>query len=428
MHIYYHTFGCKVNQYETENIMQGFAGRGHTTAVKIKDADVCIINSCTVTHEADKKLRQLLGKIRKENPTAVILLCGCYAQTAEDATDLADIVVGTSGKGKIPELVEEYISKQEKICRVREHIKGEKFERMSFTGSKSKTRAIIKIQDGCDRFCTYCIIPYARGRCRSKSLEDIEAEAKALVANGHRELCLVGINLSCYGQDLGLDLADAVEAVCKTSGADRVRLGSLEAELLSEDVIGKMAKCESLCPHFHLSLQSGCDKTLHEMGRKYDKAEYFTIVSNLRKYFLGCAITTDIMVGFPGESEEDFNESLEFVRSVGFADGHIFPYSMRSGTVAARRQDQVPAQIKTERAKRMSEVVARSKQEHLRSLIGKRLSVLFEKEKDSEWHLGHAGDYTVVKVSHFTDSLRYEIRNVLITEADGECCYGTIAD
>lgn len=428
MRIYYHTFGCKVNQYETEVIAQAMARRGHTATQKIKDADVCIVNSCTVTHEADKKLIQLFNRIKKENPNAITALCGCYAQTATGANSLADIVVGTSDKGKIPELIEQYSKRHERIYHVSLHAKGEKIEPLTNFGSNSKTRAIIKIQDGCDRFCTYCIIPYARGRCRSKSLDDIESEAKALVASGHKELCLVGINLSCYGEDLGLDLADAVTRVCQTSGADRVRLGSLEAELLSEDIIKRMSQCKTLCPHFHLSLQSGCDKTLKEMGRKYDTAEYLAIVTNLRKYFHECAITTDIMVGFPGESEEDFNRSLEFVRSVGFADGHIFPYSMRSGTVAAKRPDQIPANIKAERAKRMSEVVARSKQEHLQSLIGKRLSVLFEKEKDSEWHSGHAGDYTVVKVRHFTDSLRYEIRDVMITETDGESCYGTVAN
>lgn len=428
MRIYYHTFGCKVNQYETENIIQAMSERGHKTVSRIKDADICIINSCTVTHEADKKLIQLINRISKESPTAIKVLCGCYAQTSEQASEHADIIIGTSDKSKIPDLIEEYTANGQKIFGVTNHYIGEKIEQMSNRGSDLKTRGIIKIQDGCDRYCTYCIIPYARGHCRSKSLSEIESEAKALVASGHRELCLVGINLSCYGKDIGLNLADAVTTVCNGSGADRVRLGSLEAELLSEDIIKRMADCKNLCPHFHLSLQSGCDRTLKEMGRKYDKVEYFTIVSNLRKHFPDCAITTDIMVGFPGESEEDFSESLKFVKSIGFADAHIFPYSMRSGTPAAQRLDQIPQSVKARRAKLMSEAVAISRNEYLNGLIGKRLSVLFEKEKDSEWHSGHAPDYTVVKVKHFTSTIRYEIHNILITVTDGSVCYGEIAD
>lgn len=428
MHIYYHTFGCKVNQYETENIIQAMTERGHEAVSRIAEADICIINSCTVTHEADKKLIQLINRINKEAPNATKVLCGCYAQTSGEASQHADIVIGTSDKGRIPDLIEEYAASGKKISKVRKHYIGEKIEKMSNRGSERKTRGIIKIQDGCDRYCTYCIIPYSRGHCRSKSLSEIESEAKALVASGHREICLVGINLSCYGKDMGLDLADAVTRVCLTSGADRVRLGSLEAELLSENIIERMARCENLCPHFHLSLQSGCDKTLREMGRKYDKAEYFTIVSNLRKHFPSCAITTDIMVGFPGESEEDFAESLEFVKAIGFADAHIFPYSMRSGTPAAERIDQIPQSIKSNRARLMSEAVATSRRAYLNGLIGKKLSVLFEKEKDAQWHTGHAEDYTTVKVKYFTSSFRYEIRNITITSTDGNVCYGEISD
>ncbi|MBQ8396142.1 MAG: MiaB/RimO family radical SAM methylthiotransferase, partial [Oscillospiraceae bacterium] len=309
MHIHYHTFGCKVNQYETENIRQAMEADGHTSVNNLEEADVCIINTCTVTHEADRKLIQLVNRIKRVNPKAIIVMCGCYSQINENANQLADIVVGTSNKSRIPQLVAEYNS--QKTAEVLPHYKGEHFETMANIGSARKTRAVIKIQDGCDRFCTYCIIPYARGRARSKPINEIEAEAKALVKAGHKELDLVGINLSCYGHDLGLNLADAVERVCKTSGAERVRLGSLEAELISEEIIKRLSELDNFCPHFHLSLHSGCDKTLREMGRKYDKAEYFTIVNNIRKYFPDCAITTDIMVGFPGETDDDFSESLE---------------------------------------------------------------------------------------------------------------------
>ncbi len=426
MHIYYYTFGCKVNSYETENILQNMELHGHHTVSKIKDADICIVNSCTVTQEAEKKLHQLVNKIRRENPCAIIVICGCYAQVAEDIKDIADIAVGTANKSKIPYLIDKYIAERKQIISINPHIKDEFFEPMYNHGNPRKTRAEIKIQDGCDRFCTYCIIPHARGRARSKPLDEIECEAKQLVADGHRELCLVGINLSCYGQDIGLSLADAVEIVCKRSGADRVRLGSLEAELLSEEIIARFANCSTLCPHFHLSLQSGCNKTLREMGRKYVKEEYFTIVNDLRKYFPDCAITTDVMVGFPGETDEDFSESLEFVKSIGFADGHVFPYSPRQGTVAAKRSDQVDAELKAIRAKIMSKAIAENKARYLESMIGKTYSVLFEKEKDKEYHIGHTGSYVVVKVNRFTDSLRYQVKNVRIVSTDGEVCFGEI--
>lgn len=426
MHIHYHTFGCKVNQYETENIRQAMEADCHTSVNNLEESDVCIINTCTVTHEADRKLIQLVNRIKRVNPKAIIVMCGCYSQINENANKLADIVVGTSNKSRIPQLVAEYNS--QKTAEVLPHHKGEPFETMANIGSARKTRAVIKIQDGCDRFCTYCIIPYARGRARSKPINEIEAEAKALVKAGHKELDLVGINLSCYGQDLGLNLADAVERVCKTSGAKRVRLGSLEAELIDEKIIERLAKLNNFCPHFHLSLQSGCDKTLREMGRKYDKAEYFTIVNNIRKYFPDCAITTDIMVGFPGETDDDFSESLEFVKTVKFADGHIFPYSPREGTLAAKRNDQVEQDVKNQRAEIMSGAICESRKAFLAEMVGKRVKVLFEKEKDSEWHIGHTENYVVVKVKHFTDTLRYEIKNVTITDTDGNICYGEISD
>ncbi len=426
MHVYYHTFGCKVNQYETENIRQTMELSGHASVNRPEQADVCIINTCTVTQEADRKLTQLVNKIRRVNPEGIIVMCGCYSQVNENASLLADIVVGASNKSSIPQLIAEF--KSQKMTEVLPHFKGEVFETMAIVGSVRKTRAVIKIQDGCDRFCTYCIIPYARGRARSKPLDEIEAEARALVEAGHKELDLVGINLSCYGQDLGLNIADAVERVCKTSGADRVRLGSLEAELLGEEIIERLAKLVNFCPHFHLSFQSGCDKTLREMGRKYDKAEYFTIVSNIRKHFPECAITTDIMVGFPGETDDDFNESLEFVKSVGFADGHIFPYSPREGTVASKRSDQIEQSVKNHRAKILSDAICESRKAFLNSMVGKRAKVLFEKEKDALWHIGHTENYVVVKVKRFTDTLRYEIKDVTITETDGTVCYGEIAE
>ncbi|MBQ8623418.1 MAG: tRNA (N(6)-L-threonylcarbamoyladenosine(37)-C(2))-methylthiotransferase MtaB [Oscillospiraceae bacterium] len=429
MFVYYYTFGCKVNQYETENIRQAMEARGFETVKDVYAADIYIINSCTVTAQADLKLRQMVHKLRRVNENGVIVVCGCYSQVLKShkaALPEADIFAGTSNKTEIPKLVEEFVLSRQAIVSVNEHFKGEKIELMKNLGSKNKTRAIIKIQDGCDRFCSYCIIPYARGRIRSKPLKDIEAEAKEL-AKTHDELVLVGINLSCYGQDVGgIDLADAVEVVCRTSGAKRVRLGSLEPELLTEDIIKRLSKCKELCPHFHLSLQSGCDKTLKEMRRKYGKAEYFTLVSSLRENFSDCAITTDIMVGFPGESDENFAQSLEFVKSIGFAQAHIFPYSKRNGTVAAKRTDQIPSRIKDVRSKEMAEATKASEKAFLEAMVGTVQEVLFERERSKDYHQGHTRNYVLVKVKLFTDSMWRKTAQVRITSCGDGYVLGEI--
>ncbi len=429
MFVYYHTFGCKVNQYETENMREALEAHGFETVRDISKADIYIINSCTVTSQADLKLRQLVHRIRRENLCGIIVVCGCYTQILTNSNEIlpeADIVIGTDGKTKVAELIKEHIENRQKLNYVSEHKKGEAFESMFNSGHADKTRAIIKIQDGCDRFCSYCIIPFARGRIRSKPLDDIEAEAKEL-AKTHSELVLVGINLSCYGQDLGgIDLADAVERVCETSGAQRVRLGSIEPELLTDDIVKRLSECETLCPHFHLSLQSGCNKTLKEMQRMYDKEEYFTLVSSLRKSFSDCAITTDIMVGFPGETEDNFNESIEFVKSVGFAQAHVFPYSKREGTIAAKRSDQIPAKIKEERAKLMTQAVKDSEQRFLQSMIGKEFEVLFERERNEEYHQGHTPNYVLVKVERFTDTMWRKTARAVITKVGNGFVYGAV--
>lgn len=431
MFVYYHTFGCKVNQYETENIRQALETRGFETVRDINNADIYVINSCTVTSQADLKLRQFVHKIRRDNLNGIIVVCGCYTQVMKDHDKVlpeADIIVGTSHKTKIAELIEKYIEDKQRVSYICEHKKGELFEPMFNIGSDNKTRAIIKIQDGCDRFCSYCIIPFARGRIRSKALEDIEIEAKEL-AKTHSELVLVGINLSCYGQDIGnINLADAVERVCLTSGAKRVRLGSIEPELLTDDIIERLSKLKTLCPHFHLSLQSGCNKTLKEMKRMYDKEEYFTLVSVLRKHFNDCAITTDIMVGFPGETEGDFNESLEFVKSVGFAQAHVFPYSKRDGTLAAKRIDQIQNRVKESRAKAMTLAVKDSENRFLENMVGKEYDVLFERERNKDYHHGHTPNYVLVKVRSFTDSLWRKTKKIRITSVGDGFVYGEISE
>lgn len=430
MTVYYYTFGCKVNQYETDVISELMRSNGFDAAIDSRLADIVIINSCTVTGWADNKLRQLIRRTRRDNPTAVILLCGCFPQAYQGSPilDEADIVCGENNKTAIPQMIMDYLSEGLHIRRILHHQSGEKIEQMALSASNGKTRGTIKIQDGCDRFCSYCIIPYARGRSRSKSLEDIVIEAKSLIAAGQKEIVLVGINLSCYGLDFedGTTIADAVHAVCSQEGVLRVRLGSIEPEMLSDGIIKRLAEEDKLCPHFHLSLQSGCDKTLKEMRRRYDTSEYLALLNSLRSAFPGCAVTTDVMTGFAGETEEDFRESLEFVRKAGFAKVHVFPYSERPGTLAAKRSDQLPLEVRYKRAEIMTEAAKEGEARFLQSLVGKTETVLFERERDSQWHQGHTGSYVLVKVKHFTDTLWREIHPVRIISFEEGYCIGEI--
>ena len=433
MKIYYYTFGCKVNQYETENIKESFHSKGCEDTENYAEADVCLVNTCTVTAQSDSKCRQLIHKIRKSNPGCVLILAGCFPQAfkqqAEEMKE-CDIIVGTGSKREIPKLTEEFISTGERIVRITPREKGEAFEPMTNSGEESKTRAYIKIQDGCDQYCTYCIIPYARGHICSKPIEEIKHEVRQLVDTGHKEIILTGINLCCYGRDFknGTRLIDAIETACSAKGNYRVRLSSIEPEMLSDDDISRMARQEKLCPHFHLSLQSGCDKTLKAMNRHYDTEEYKKLCEKLRGYFKNCAITTDIMVGFPDETEEDFAESLKFVQEIQFADAHIFPYSRRPGTVADKMKGQLDKKTKHKRASQMAEICRQSREKYLKEFVGTDAQVLFERESSTEWHQGHTPNYILVKVKRESTeiSLRRQLLNVKITAADDECCYGEI--
>ena len=326
------TLGCKVNQYETQAMLNQLLQGGFSACQTGEDADIILLNSCTVTSTSDHKVKQTLHKARREHPHAVIVLTGCMPQAfpelAEDLTD-ADIVLGNSNRSSLLPHILQYLSTRQRIIDIVPHQTKEKFESMSVENFYERTRAFIKIQDGCNRFCSYCIIPYARGRVRSKPLDDLIAEVTQLAEKGYKEIVLTGINLSAFGQDINLHLCDAVEAVCAINGIERVRLGSLEPEQLSEDVIIRLSKQQKLCPQFHLSLQSGCDETLKRMNRHYTTEEYRTIVQNLRNAFDNAAITTDIMVGFPGETEEEFMQSLEFAKEISFSKVHVFAYSQR---------------------------------------------------------------------------------------------------
>lgn len=442
MKIYYYTLGCKVNHYETEALKERLELSGHTCTQSIKDADAAVVNSCTVTGQANLKCRQILHKIRKQNERCILILTGCFPQAFEDevkAFDFCDIICGSANKMNIPHMLDDYLSDENRkqIIRIEKHSKGDKIENMSISGYESKTRANVKIQDGCDQYCTYCIIPYARGHVRSKSLEEIKEEITSLSKKGHREIILVGINLCCYGKDLAdgksIRLIDAVEVACSVDGIDRVRLGSIEPEMIRDEDIERMSRLGKLCPQFHLSLQSGCDKTLREMNRKYTTFEYETLCKKLRKRFPDCAITTDIMVGFPGESDADFSESLSFVEKIKFAKVHIFPYSKRDGTVAAKRHDQIDGIVKEKRAKAMETVCNKLSYEFMNTQVGKIYPVLFEMEKSPELYEGHTPNFTFVKIPKKNlktpqNSLRKKILYVKIEKVEKNYCIGSFAD
>lgn len=382
MNIYFITFGCKVNLYETENMKQNLSEHGHRAVSSESEADAFVINSCTVTEDSDKKLKKKIRQLKRSYPEAVIVLTGCFPQAfAANAAELyeADIVTGTKNRAALPDLLSRFSENRQRTLSVLPYSRNERFESMANTGYDSNTRAFVKIQDGCNMFCSYCIIPYSRGGFRSKPPEDIVSEVTRLAAAGYREVVLTGINLSFYGVDLGLRLADAVETVCGVEGIERVRLGSIEPEVITEEDVKRFSEQKKLCPQFHLSLQSGCDKTLKAMNRRYGSADYENIVKLLRTNFENCAITTDIMVGFPDETEEDFAESMRFAENIGFAKAHIFPYSRRKGTPAAEMEGQISEEIKRSRAAQMAAAMEKCRKNFLQSQVGTVAPVLFER-------------------------------------------------
>ena len=420
------TLGCKVNQYETQAMLNQLLQGGFSACQTGEDADIILLNSCTVTSTSDHKVKQTLHKARREHPHAVIVLTGCMPQAfpelAGDLTD-ADIVLGNSNRSSLLPHILQYLSTRQRIIDIVPHQTKEKFESMSVENFYERTRAFIKIQDGCNRFCSYCIIPYARGRVRSKPLDDLIAEVTQLSEKGYKEIVLTGINLSAFGQDINLHLCDAVEAVCAINGIERVRLGSLEHEQLSEDVIIRLSKQQKLCPQFHLSLQSGCDETLKRMNRHYTTEEYRTIVQNLRDAFDNAAITTDIMVGFPGETEEEFMQSLEFAKEVSFSKVHVFAYSQRPGTKACNAPNQIAQKVKETRSKQMMHVTNQTKQTFLNQQCGTIQDVLVEREISPNLYEGYTANYTPVQF-HSDKNLCGQLVAVHITKTNENDCYG----
>lgn len=427
MKVHVITLGCKVNQYESQAMLQQLLHAGFSPSMG-ESADVVLINSCTVTATSDHKVRQTLHRARRQNPGAVIVLTGCMPQAfPEEAEALAeaDVILGNSNRSALLPDILTYLSTHQRIIDIVPHERKGSFEPMQIEDFQERTRAFIKIQDGCNRFCSYCIIPYARGRVRSKPLEDLEQELRLLGERGFREVVLTGINLSAYGQELDLHLCDAVEAACRTPGIERVRLGSLEPEQLSLPVIQRLAAQKKLCPQFHLSLQSGCDATLRRMNRHYDTAEYREIVQNLRAAFPNAAITTDIMVGFAGETEQEFAESLAFAEEIGFAKVHVFAYSRRPGTVAYSAPDQLTKEVKDRRSRAMIEVTLGTMREFFQRQVDQTAGVLFERECAPGVYEGYTENYTPVTVSS-EKPLHGQILPVRITSAGEDGCTGEL--
>ena len=418
MRVAFYTLGCKVNQYETQALEQLFAGRGHTLVPFEGEADVYIINTCTVTAVSDKKSRQVVRQARKRAPDAVVALCGCYPQThPDDIKNLpVDLVAGTGDRTGFVELVEQaWAERQEKVTALDDAMKRRVFEPLPAGGLEGRTRAMLKVEDGCVNFCTYCIIPYARGPVRSLPLQDAATQAARLAGEGYKELVLTGIEISSWGRELknGTSLIDLVEAVCAAAPGCRIRLGSLEPRTVTEDFCIRAAKLKNLCPHFHLSMQSGCDATLKRMNRKYDTARFYQSVALLRQHFDAPAVTTDMIVGFPGETETEFEQSLDFIRRCAFASMHIFPYSKRPGTPAASMPNQVPRGVKEERARRAAEIAAGMENGYLAQFAGQREEVLFEEERDGLWR-GHTTRYCEVRVPS-GENLHNQLRQVSVT-------------
>lgn len=388
-----YTLGCKVNQYETQAMERELAAQGHTLAPPDVPCDCCIVNTCTVTAVADKKNRNIIRRLRAQHPDAVLAVCGCYAQMKpEDIRALgADVISGSGDRLRFLELVQATVLDRQQREYLDEPLKRREFDRLPAGGLASRTRALLKVQDGCNNFCSYCIIPYARGPVRSERLEDAVAQAKQLAQDGYREIVVTGIEIASWGWDFhdGSRLVQLLDAVCAAVPEVRIRLGSLEPRVIDEEFCRTMARHENLCPHFHLSMQSGSDAVLARMRRKYDAARFYESVRLLRKYFPSCALTTDMIVAFPGETEEEFAESLAFIRKCAFADMHIFPYSRRPGTPADKLPDQLSNAVKEARSKAAIAVAAEMNLAYREAMIGTVQAVLFE-EMSGSYATGHA--------------------------------------
>ena len=416
------TLGCKTNQYETNAMAQKFIESGYEICEINEEPDIAVINTCTVTNIADRKSRQALRKVKQENKNAIVVAVGCYVQVAKDKLEdipEVDLILGNSEKKDIIKYVEQYIELK-KDKEVNDISVQKEFEEYGCITYTEKTRATIKIQDGCNNFCTYCLIPYARGRIRSRQKENILEEVTEIVKRGIKEIVLTGIHIASYGKDFnnGYMLIDLLEDLNKIDRIERIRLGSLEPTIITEQFIQRLRKLDKICNHFHLSLQSGCDETLKRMNRKYTTQEFREVVNRIRENFETVNLTTDIIVGFPGETEEEFNKTYEFLKEIAFYKMHVFKYSKRDGTPAATMPNQVDGKIQEERSKKLIQLSDENQLNYNKSYIGKELEVLFE-EKQGDFYIGHTKDYVIVKTAS-NINLENKIVTVIRDEINNE--------
>lgn len=427
----FYTLGCKVNQYETEAMTESFENAGYEIVDYSEFADVYIINTCTVTNMGDRKSRQIIRRARENNPEALVAVVGCYSQIApEEVLEIPEVslVVGTDERSRMVELVEYAMGKEEKLNMVSDIMKVREFEEMSIKSYKSRTRAFLKIQEGCDQYCTYCIIPYARGHIRSRKPDSITAEVKELAENGFKEIVLTGIHVASYGRDLGnTSLIDIIEKVHEIDGIQRIRMSSVDPNVMTDDFIERLSYLPKICGHFHLSLQSGCDETLKRMNRKYTTGEYRKTVKKLREVFTDVAITTDLIVGFPGETDEEFQKTVDFIGEIAFSGMHVFKYSQRSGTPAAEYINQIKPQVKDARSKVITAIAEKNEEKFKKTFIGRCKSVLYEHPIHYEQSLfeGLTDNYIRV-VSESQEDIRGKIIETTLMELKEDYMTGSI--
>lgn len=421
------TLGCKVNQYETNSLIEELKKNGFSLALSNEEADVYIVNSCTVTAESSRKSRQALRKLRNEHPNAITVLTGCYSQAYKDELEAmteADIILGNKTNTELVSAITAFTEDKKRAINVISHKKDDRYSSYGTASFEGHTRASIKIQDGCNRYCTYCIIPISRGFSRSRPLDEIKKELQTIAENGYKEVVFVGINLSAYGLDIDSNICDALFLAENTPGIERIRLGSLEPDHITDEVIENLKKMKKFCPQFHLSLQSGCDKTLKKMNRHYTCAEYQQLCEKLKDSFSDLSLTTDIIVGFPGETDSDFNETIEFIKKIGFMKVHVFPFSAREGTPAADYDCQINKKTKTERCAFLQKKCDEIRMIFFKGLIGTEQDVLFETPKNG-FQRGYTKNYTPISVRS-NINLTGQILKVKITDVENDTCTGIL--
>lgn len=430
MKVAFYTLGCKVNQYETNGMIQAFLENGYDIVDFTEKSDIYIINTCTVTSISDKKSRQMIRRTKQLNPEAIVVAVGCYAQVAKDKLEEIediDLILGITEKTEIIKYVEEEIKERSPKTYISDVMHQKQFVDFGSVNYTDKNRVAIKVQDGCNQFCTYCIIPYARGRIRSRKIENVKKEIEDLAKKGIKEIVITGIHVASYGKDLeeNIGLIDLLEEINKIDGIERIRLSSLEPTLITEEFVKRLSKLSKICDHFHLSLQSGCNETLKRMNRHYNTEEFKTATELLRKAYPNVALTTDIIVGFPGETDEEFNITYDFLKEIKFYKMHVFKYSPRHGTKAEKMQNQVDGNIKEERSKKLIELSDKNEIYQNKKYINKNLEVLVEEFEDG-YYKGHTTNYIMVKIQENTKNLQNKIVTVKIIDNEGIDLIGKI--